>query len=47
MTSERLGCAAVAFSKGPDDKQYEDRYALFPLANSIFIGISTFFPLYT
>lgn len=32
MVSERLGCAAVAFSKGPKHKQYEDRYALFPLA---------------
>ena len=32
MVSERLGCAAAAFSKGPKHKQYEDRYALFPLA---------------
>lgn len=30
MKSERLGCAAVAFSKGPKHKQYVDRYALFP-----------------
>lgn len=32
MKSDKLGPAAVAFSKGPKHKQYEDRYALFPLA---------------
>lgn len=35
MESERLGSAAVAFSKGPKHKQYEDRYSLFPLAKPV------------
>lgn len=35
LESERLGCAAVAFSKGPKHKQYEDRYSLFPLAKPV------------
>ncbi len=35
MDSEKLGCAAVAFSKGPKHKHCEDRYALFPLAKPV------------
>lgn len=35
MESEMIGCAAIAFSKGPKHKQYEDRYSLFPLAKPV------------